>query len=265
MLAYVSRQRNTFMRKHPKPALHELQRQSFRSLYEQIADRLRDDIVATGAGGQLPTEEALMLRYGVSRSTVRKAVQRLVDESILYRRQGKGTFVARPLPHIVHSLDEIAPFYDTFRRAGEDFTAEILDFQWSETIDLPDVLKGWQRPVLTYQRRYVSRGVPHAIAQVSLPLDIGRKIARADLEASPIYGVLRGKLGITFGSVDYIVSSRQPPADVSTALEISQSSSLLVMDRVTRDVEGRAVESTRHFLRPDVYQLSVHLDNLRKS
>ncbi|HEX3468967.1 MAG TPA: GntR family transcriptional regulator, partial [Candidatus Elarobacter sp.] len=99
--------------------LHALQRQSSHSLYEQIADRLRQTIIASDEPGQLPTEEALVQLYGVSRSTVRKAVQRLVDESLLVRRQGKGTFVAQPIPKIVHSIDRLAPFYETFRQAGE--------------------------------------------------------------------------------------------------------------------------------------------------
>jgi GntR family transcriptional regulator len=237
----------------------ELQRKSFRSLYEQIADRLREDIVEAGAGGQLPTEEALMLRYGVSRSTVRKAVQRLVDESILFRRQGKGTFVAQPLPQIVHSIDHIAPFFETFRQAGEDIRTEIIDFSWSDTIVLPAELDAWQRPVLSYQRRYVSRGVPHAVAQVSVPLNVGRKIARGDLESAPIYDVLQKKLGLKLARAEFLVSGRQPPLGVGEALDISQSSFMLVLDRITRDIDGNPVEMTTHFLRPDVYKLSVAL------
>ena len=97
------------------------------SLYEQIADRLRQQLVVNvPPGGQIPTEEALMQAYGVSRSTVRKAMQRLVDESVLVRKQGKGTFVSRHLPKIVHSIDRMAPFLETFRQIGEDISVERL-------------------------------------------------------------------------------------------------------------------------------------------
>lgn len=246
-------------------SLQSLQRESSHSLYEQIADRLRQLIISTEDAGQLPTEEALTQQYSVSRSTVRKAVQRLVDESILVRRQGKGTFVARPIPKIVHSIDHLAPFYETFRQAGEEVRTEIIDFSWSDTPALPKELDGWQRPVLTYNRRYFSRGVPHAITRVSVPHGIGSKIARADVESSPIYDVLQKKLALRLTRAEFLVSCRQPSAEVSEALQISQSSFLIILDRITRDANNEAVETTSHFLRPDVYQLSVVLKDLTPS
>lgn len=240
-----------------------LERRSARSLYEQLADRFREHIVSsTEAGGQFPTEEALMRMYGVSRSTVRKAVQRLVDEAMLMRRQGKGTFVAQPTPTIVHSIDRLGPFMETFRRVGEDVRIEVIDFSWIESPDLRPELDGWDRPVLRYQRRYVSRDVPHAITNIMVPLPIGRRISRADVDSMPLYDILQKKLKLELTRADFLVSCRQPSPENSNALEISQSSFLLVLDRVTRDKAGNPVEWTTHFLRPDVYRLSVSLKDL---
>jgi len=241
-----------------------LQRESARPLYEQITDRLRERIVSTmQAGSQLPTEEALMETFQVSRSTIRKAVDSLVREAVLVRQQGKGTFVARPIPKIVHSIDRLAAFYDTFRQAGEDISTAIIDFSWDEHPDLPAELADWERPVLTYRRRYVSRGVPHAVTRIMVPLDIGRKIARDDVESSPIYDTLQKKLGLALVRAEFLVSCRQPSALIAAALDVSQSSFLLVLDRITRDQQGRPVEMTTHYLRPDVYQLSVVLKDLQ--
>ncbi len=247
------------------PAL--LQRESARPLYEQIADRLRHRIVSTmQAGSQLPTEEALMETFAVSRSTIRKAVDSLVREAVLVRQQGKGTFVARAIPKIVHSIDRVAAFYDTFRKAGEDFSTDIIDFSWNDNPDyLPKELADWERPVLTYRRLYRSRGVPHAVTQISVPLSIGRKISRHDAESSPIYTVLHEKLGLELTRAEFLVSCRQPTAEISAALDISPSSFLLVLDRITRDKQGRAVEMNTHYLRPDVYQLSVVLQDLQST
>jgi GntR family transcriptional regulator len=244
------------------PAL--LQRESARPLYEQIADRLRHRIVSTmQAGSQLPTEEALMDTFAVSRSTIRKAVDSLVREAVLVRQQGKGTFVARAIPKIVHSIDRVAAFYDTFRKAGEDFSTDIIDFSWNDNPDLPKELADWERPVLTYRRLYRSRGVPHAVTQVSVPLSIGRRISRHDAESAPIYTVLQEKLGLELTRAEFLVSCRQPTAEISAALDISPSSFLLVLDRITRNKQGQAVEMNIHYLRPDVYQLSVVLQDLQ--
>ncbi len=233
------------------------------SLYEQIADRLRQQLVVNvPPGGQIPTEEALMQAYGVSRSTVRKAMQRLVDESVLVRKQGKGTFVSRHLPKIVHSIDRMAPFLETFRQIGEDISVEVTEFKWNETPDLPPELDSWERPVLTYQRRYISRGVPHAITRIHIPPHIGRRITRADVDSRPIYDILQKKLRLKLAQAQFLVSCRQPNLATSAALEISQSSMLLVLDRISRNTQGEPVEMTTHFLRPDVYQLSVELNDL---
>ena len=246
-------------------ALQGLQRDSATSLYEQIADRLRQ-FVATGAErGQLPTEEALMQMFEVSRSTVRKAVQRLVDEAVLVRRQGKGTFVLQPTPKIVHSIDRLAPFFETFRQAGEDIRTEVIEFAWIDKPELPPELDGWERPVLGYQRLYVSRGVPHAITRIHVPARFGRRMTRAEVDSSPIYDILQKKLKVKLTRAEFLLSCRQPPRAISEVLEISQSSFLLVLDRVTRDQAGEAVEMTTHFLRPDVYQLSVVLKDLARA
>ena len=246
-------------------ALQGLQRDSATSLYEQIADRLRQ-FVATGAErGQLPTEEALMQMFEVSRSTVRKAVQRLVDEAVLVRRQGKGTFVLQPTPKIVHSIDRLAPFFETFRQAGEDIRTEVIEFAWIDKPELPPELDGWERPVLGYQRLYVSRGVPHAITRIRVPARFGRRMTRAEVDSSPIYDILQKKLKVKLTRAEFLLSCRQPPRAISEVLEISQSSFLLVLDRITRDQASEAVEMTTHFLRPDVYQLSVVLKDLARA
>ena len=240
-------------------ALQGLQRESATSLYEQIADRLRQHVSSGEAREQLPTEEALMQMFQVSRSTVRKAVQRLVDEAVLVRRQGKGTFLSQPTPKIVHSIDRLAPFMETFRQAGEDIHTRLIEFAWIENPDLPIELDRWERPVLGYQRLYVSRAVPHAITRIRVPLKLGSRITREEVDSTPIYDILQKKLKIKLTRAEFLVSGRQPPPEISEALEISQGSFLLVLDRITRDEAGEAVEMTTHFLRPDVYQLSVVL------
>ena len=73
-----------------------LEKKSQSPLYQQLMTRLKNDIVAGvyPAGGRIPSEQVLCDTYGVSRVTVRKAMLDLVQEGLLVRRQGKGTFVA---------------------------------------------------------------------------------------------------------------------------------------------------------------------------
>src|SRR5262245_13208438 len=81
--------------KNSRPTLH---RASPEPLYRQLAARIEDDI-GSGAlkpGDQLDSELLLTKRYGVSRITVRQAIEALAQKRILVRKQGKGTFVTQP-------------------------------------------------------------------------------------------------------------------------------------------------------------------------
>ncbi|MGE6537497.1 GntR family transcriptional regulator [Bacillus luti] len=75
-----------------------LQHESLIPLYHQLMERLKDSIEKGhwALGDKIPSENQLMDQFGVSRNTAKKAIEELVQEGILYRIQGKGTFVAKP-------------------------------------------------------------------------------------------------------------------------------------------------------------------------
>ncbi|MFK4333442.1 GntR family transcriptional regulator [Bacillus sp. RC240] len=75
-----------------------LQHESLIPLYHQLMERLKDPIEKGhwALGDKIPSENQLMDQFGVSRNTAKKAIEELVQEGILYRIQGKGTFVAKP-------------------------------------------------------------------------------------------------------------------------------------------------------------------------
>lgn len=75
-----------------------LQHESLIPLYHQLIERLKNSIEKGHwtLGDKIPSENQLMEQFGVSRNTVKKAIEELVQEGILYRIQGKGTFVAKP-------------------------------------------------------------------------------------------------------------------------------------------------------------------------
>lgn len=239
--------------------IERLDRGSDHALYEQVTNRLRAHLSGLSVGSQVPTEAELTETFHVGRSTIRKAMQLLVDEGVLIRRRGKGTFIAHPTPKIIHPIDCLMPFMQTFRENSEDVVTKLIDFGWSQHAKLPEQLKNWERPILQYNRLYMSRDVPHAVARIYLPNDIGKNVSSADIEANPLYGVLTDKLGLELASSSFLVSCRSPSAYVSKLLGLSQSQFLLVLERITYDKSNKPVEITTHFLRPDVYKLSVSL------
>ena len=226
-----------------QPPVYDLSLEPYTQFQSRVLEILRS---LNNAGEQRPVPDA--------------PLQRLVEEGLLVRSPGKGTFIARAVPCIIHSIDRVSAFMDTFRRNGEDVRTQMIDFGWlGREVPLPEKLRDWPRPVLRFDRLYVSRGIPHAVARVCLPYTIGNHISSADVESTPVYRMLREKFAQEPMGSEFLVSCEQPPKNISDLLEVSPSTSLLVLERITRDASGNPLEYTTHFLRPDIYRLSVHL------
>ena len=95
-----------------------LEAESYAPLYRQLMRRLREDIAAGvyPVSSRIPSEQALCGAYGVSRVTVRRALEELTQEGLLQRRQGKGTFVSTP--HLFRDLKHVNSFASVCRMTG---------------------------------------------------------------------------------------------------------------------------------------------------
>src|SRR5262245_58231316 len=104
-------------------------RSSIRSgpLYVQIAEKLREEISRLDSGTRIASEPQLAKEWGVSRFTVARAVEQLVDEGLITRRQGSGTFVAEaPLRRAPGYL---LSFTEAVEAAGHKATHRLLAFE----------------------------------------------------------------------------------------------------------------------------------------
>ncbi|MGH2857566.1 MAG: GntR family transcriptional regulator, partial [Solirubrobacteraceae bacterium] len=230
----------------------KLDRASPQALHEQLSERVRALIDDAGHGGRLPTEDALVRMFDVSRATVRRAVDTLVDEGTLVRRQGRGTFVTRA--HEVSPLDRLRPFVDAFD-GDEGVQTRVVAFAWVSGPEVPQAFGGPDAEALMFERLYLSEEAPHALVRVMVPEDLGRGITRAQIEHHPIYHVLRDELGQTLREADVAVRCEPAGGAVARSLGVVEGSSLLVLERATLDQDGRIIEVAKHFLLPEQYQL----------
>jgi GntR family transcriptional regulator len=234
-----------------------LDRESALPLHEQLSERLTSLVQELGSGGRLPTEEELMKTYGVSRTTVRRAIQALVDTGVLTRRQGHGTFV-RP-PHIIHPLNHLRPFLETRSTLGKPPTTRLVDFEWITGEAVPVELRLSPHPsALRFRRLYSTDGMAHALADITLREDLARGISRADAESRAAYRLLEDA-GAMLKEARCTVSCAAAGVDLASLLGIKRSQPVLLWRRVTVDTDDRPVEVTAHWLDPDVYDLEVVL------
>ena len=168
-------------------------------LYQQLYNLLRKQIEMGEyhTHDVLPTEEQLAEMHGLSRVTVRKALQLLVDDHLIMRQAGKGTFV---YPRkIEENLQTLQGFAEMMTTAYPTQVMESLSFETLQASGrLASLLElDHSERVLQIKRRHTVDDVPVAYAVIYLPYEIGRIVSPEEVETTPIYALLTSKAGIT--------------------------------------------------------------------
>lgn len=227
-------------------------------LWAQLARRI-EAAIADGtvpAGARLETELALVERLGLSRPTVRRAFQEVVDRGLVVRRRGKGTQVVHgPVRRRV----ELTSLFDDLVRGRQAPTTRVLERRVVEaTEDVADRLAvAAGSPVLRLRRLRLSDGVPLAVLENVLPRE-HLAVGDGDLESEGLYGLLRAR-GTSIRVAQQRIGARAATAEESRLLDVPDRAPLLTMDRVAFDTSGRPVESGTHCYRPDLYSFEVTL------
>jgi GntR family transcriptional regulator len=222
-------------------------------LHAQVEDQLALDMTsgAIGPGTQLPSEESLLERFGVSRTTVRTAIQNLVRRGVVEIRRGKGTFVT--LPKITQELTALTGFVEDMAAVGREATARVLD---RRIVDANEAVA--ERLALTpgeavvrIQRVRLADGVPLSFDETYLPRQLGERIMADDLEAQPIFALLEQKYGTRLTEAEYRLEAVSADAQVAKALTVPVGSPIFLIERTSYSLEHRPVDYERLYYRGD--------------
>ena len=215
-----------------------------------------------GAGEALPSEPSLVRQYGVSRTTVRRALARLAAERCIVRRRGSGTFardkVAKSVP-----ARQIASIIDNPRSVATNTTVRLLEFK---VTSVPDFLhREWPEfgtQVLTVRRvRFVDRE-PVALVTSYLPEAVGRQLNVRRLGNDTVIAAL-DKLGLHAASCEQEMSA--VAADPATAkhLDFGVGSPVLNLKCLARDARGQILRYANYLYRPDRYEIHTVVERDR--
>jgi GntR family transcriptional regulator len=138
-----------------------LQSELDRPLYLQLLDRLRDDISSRQPGARIDSEPQLARRFGVSRFTVTRAIEILVRDGVLTRRQGLGTFVAPP--RLRRAPTYLRSFTEAMAAEGRTATHRLLDFALIKGADGLNFPYAKGTPLLRLERLRLVDGAPLAV------------------------------------------------------------------------------------------------------
>ncbi|MFF4799241.1 GntR family transcriptional regulator [Streptomyces sp. NPDC001351] len=227
-------------------------------LYYQLAQQLEAAIEhgALAPGNLLGNEIDLSARLGLSRPTVRQAIQSLVDKGLLVRRRGVGTQVVhsqvkRPL--------ELSSLYDDLESAGQGPTTQVVRNEREPAS--PDVAAALGiaegSEVIVLERLRLTHGQPVALLCNYLPATL-LELDSARLESTGLYRMMR-TAGITLHSARQTIGARSATADEATRLEEEEGAALLTMQRTAYDDTGRPVEYGTHIYRASRYAFDFQL------
>lgn len=229
-------------------------------IYVQIVDHIREAIESRTLkpGDALPSERELAQHYGVSRMTVRQALDQLADEGLLERRRGAGTFVAEARK-IEHGL-ELTSFTEDMARRGFTASSQILEFgQVPAPGDIARRLdEAPSFPVWRVRRLRLADGEPMAVETTHLSTRLVPALPPEALSGS-LYQFLQERYGLHPFEAEQSYEASLARAGDADLLGIRVGAPVLFVTRTTMDVRLRPFECVRSVYRADRYRLTIHL------
>jgi GntR family transcriptional regulator len=224
----------------------------------ETRERVLELIEALGIGEAIPSERQLTADLGVSRLTVRAALDELVRDGYLVRRRGSGTFVSEP--KIAQELT-MTSFTEDMQRRGMSPT--------SRTLELKIVPAGAQlgrllhvspsEPVMVAKRLRLADHETMAIETLHVRESLVPDLTAADLQEHSFYELLRKRYVTTIAGGVQTIEPTVTDEEESEALGVPLHSPAFLFERVSRDSSGEVVEFVRSVYRGDRYRIVTDL------
>lgn len=229
-------------------------------LYAQVESALAARFgVDLHPGDRLPTEDELIAEFGVSRITVRRAIQNLVARQLVVTQRGRGSFVATP--SFRQPLTALTGFVEDMDAHGLHSTARVL---LVEEISAPAVVRAALELPLGARVTHIDRvrlaaGSPVSLDQTYLPVEWGRAVAQQDLANEPIFTLLEQGLGVPLVEAAYALQADLADNAVAQALSVAQGSPVLRIERTSFTSGQRPVDYEVLHYRGDAMTFTTRL------
>jgi DNA-binding GntR family transcriptional regulator len=227
-------------------------------LYFQVAEQLERAILdgSLAPGDRIGNEVALADQLGLSRPTLRQAIQMLVDKGMLVRKRGVGTQVVHSQ---VRRTVELTSLNDDLKRAGRHPFTVLLSLEQVEAdeeaatrLNVPTGTTLWE----LHRLRHLD-DQPLAIMRNHVPVDV-IDLSRVDFSETGLYECFRAA-GIHLRVAHQTISARVADTRQARHLGGRKGDPLLTMERTSYDDKGRVVEFGRHLYRADLYAYEATL------
>ena len=241
--------------------MRQIDRSSKLPLYHQLYQILRDDIVRGEwqPGDMIPPESELIEQYQLSRTTVRQVLDMLANEGLIYRQQGRGTFIAHPT--VEQALVRIISFTEDMRQRGVRPGTEMLS---SGLIPAPqDIAEKLEiepgEELARLERLRLADGEPMSIEESHLVHRYCPGVLEGDYASNPLREALERDYGIHWTHAKQTIRAISASRNLARLLSVPPHSALLYIERVSYSQPNIPVEFLRIYYRGDQYALYSEL------
>ena len=229
--------------------------------YEQLAELLRREIADRQAGGetyQLSSENELSQRHGLSRATVRHALDELEHDGWIYRQKGVGSFA--PARRFEQDLTQLVSTTEDMRQRGWPLLTKVVS--WQRIPAAPHIARALEvaaeSEVYKLCRLRLVDDVPISIQTAYLPAALCPGLEENDLAAS-LYRLLEGRYELRLWSGRETLRARGASEHEARLLDVPEGTPVMHAERITYAANGIAVEYLEAVWRGDRYDFKVTL------
>ena len=230
----------------------------YQQLYDAILNKVRSGEYQVGE--KIPSEEQLMTIYGVSRVTVRNAIKQLVDENILIKRHGKGTFVS--MPSYVESMTAGGSFTESGLKMNRKPTTKIISICLKKATGHVAEALGVEKAteVIVIERLRSLDNMP-AIFEIDYFRKEDQFMLDLELTDTSLLDILRQYRGVIASYFDNIIEIALADEKLAEALAISEEEALVKINQTVVDNDNQILYFNEQYIRSEPYKVAIRSYN----
>ena len=233
-------------------------------LYEQVKNQLVQQIQSGQypALSQLPSEYELSDLFTVSRITIRQALHKLVQEGLIFKVHGKGTFVSKPKAY--QNISHLQGFAEAMASTGHQIINKVISTRFVEaSLKVASKLKlPVKSQVFEVKRVRLLNDEPVSYELTYLPQVLGKKLLdhKIDFTSTDIFRFFEEILDVGLAYADLNIDAINADEELANLLAIKVNTPILRVERLTHDAQKRPIDYEYLYFSGEnfQYQLRIH-------
>ncbi len=236
-------------------------------LFQQAKDEIKRKILdgTFVAHDKLPSERELTAQFKMSRVTIRQALGELQREGLIFKINGKGTFVSKPKASF--DVSTLKGFGETANSLGQESFSKLISVSYHDDQALVNEKLGLaaKETVVRIQRlRYLNRE-PLAFDITYAPNDIGQRLAAADLERRDIFKVLENDCRLHIEAAEVGIEALLCTSNLAEQLQVEEASAIMHIERTILDDTQRPLLYENLYYRGDNFKFGMNVSRAHLS